>query len=647
MTIDQVGFRLYRRAASETTLPGDNRTVAHVEYVPTPACGFYPLVGLFGARSAAAQAWPATGGVHLDMQQASELDINQLTQTPDISAMLAASIRASFYAGLLMPTSGSWGYVCADFPTPVDVPGQVGAEPIYNRVVTAGWDAGAISAEAFYGDGRVKFRVQAGKRFVVGLQAGSDPTNAKSRFFGFIIDAERTLDLMRTGLDEGSIISGTSPGGTYIPFPDTEEFTVEILRGKVYFKRGTSYNVNYPLSGEFAVKTVWSLGAAIWESGTWVGGVEVYGYSGGDTSFAPLAGRGGKAPIKSGAITKLPALLGAGGVATRSAASLPRLLGRGGRPLAEGYGSMPAMTGYGTDEWSSSTAPRSRGFLPAMRGYGHSKVGTVGRSAGSLMALKVRGTKGKIADSTGALAPLAGEGLALALDQAWMYAHGVMNDVLRPYAEIAVVINSAGNISTALAIGLVKDAALDTTATLSDAFTLSSILAALMESEVTVGADVPLYERGNEVWVVNLAENHATSTFEDYPFNSYGVIGGRAFGAKQDGLFLLEGDDDAGAPIRASVSYGKQDFGTPAMKNMSRAYVGASSTGKLYLKVIAGGKEYLYAARAASPEMAQMRFDVGRGLQANYFTFELFNKNGGDFEIDSVSFFAAEFKRRI
>ena len=50
---------------------------------------------------------------------------------------------------------------------------------------------------------------------------------------------------------------------------------------------------------------------------------------------------------------------------------------------------------------------------------------------------------------------------------------------------------------------------------------------------------------------------------------------------------------------------------------------------------------------AASPEMAQMRFDVGRGLQANYFTFELFNKNGGDFEIDSVSFFAAEFKRRI
>lgn len=646
MTIDQVGFRLYRRATNELVLPGDNRTVPGVRYVPTPACGFYPLTGLFGARSAAAESWPTAGGIHLNMQQASSLDISRLVQVPPVSDIVAASIRVSYYAGLLMPTSGSWGYVCADFPVPSDVPGQVGTEPIYNTVHTAGWDAGAVSTAAFYGDGRVKFRVQAGKRFVVGLQEGTDPTNARSRFFGFIIDAERTLDLMRTGLDEGSITSGSSPGGTYVPFADSQEFSVEILRGKVYFTRG-SFSTNYPLTGGLAMKGVWSLGAAIWEAGTWVEGLEVYGYSGGDGSFAPLAGRGGKNPIKSGAISKFLALRGTGRVATRSAASLPRLMGRGGRPLAEGYGTMPAMTGYGTNEWSSSTAPRSRGFMPAMKGYGHSKVGTVGRSAGSFRALKVRGTKGKIADCFGTLAPLTGDGLALALDEAHMFAHGAVIAPLRPFSEFAVVINSTGNISTALAIGLVKDAALDTTATLSDAFTLSSILAALMESEVTVGADVPLYERGNEVWVVNLAENHATSTFEDYPFNSYGVIGGRAFGAKQDGLFLLEGDDDAGAPIRASVSYGKQDFGTPAMKNMSRAYVGASSTGKLYLKVIAGGKEYLYAARAASPEMAQMRFDVGRGLQANYFTFELFNKNGGDFEIDSVSFFAAEFKRRI
>ena len=80
---------------------------------------------------------------------------------------------------------------------------------------------------------------------------------------------------------------------------------------------------------------------------------------------------------------------------------------------------------------------------------------------------------------------------------------------------------------------------------------------------------------------------------------------------------------------------------------MARAYTGASSTGRLFLKITAEGAEHIYAARAASPELQQQRFDVGRGLKANYFTFELFNRDGDDFEIDSVTFVAAEFKRRI
>ena len=80
---------------------------------------------------------------------------------------------------------------------------------------------------------------------------------------------------------------------------------------------------------------------------------------------------------------------------------------------------------------------------------------------------------------------------------------------------------------------------------------------------------------------------------------------------------------------------------------MSRAYIGASAAGKLYLKIIAEGKESIYAARDASSELQQQRFDVGRGIKGNYFTFELFNKSGADFELDNVTFVAADFKRRI
>ena len=45
--------------------------------------------------------------------------------------------------------------------------------------------------------------------------------------------------------------------------------------------------------------------------------------------------------------------------------------------------------------------------------------------------------------------------------------------------------------------------------------------------------------------------------------------------------------------------------------------------------------------------MATQRVDTGLGLKANYFTFELFNNNGCDFNLDSVEFKSVTLKRRI
>lgn len=273
-------------------------------------------------------------------------------------------------------------------------------------------------------------------------------------------------------------------------------------------------------------------------------------------------------------------------------------------------------------------------------------TGTIGAAAMETPALKMRSTEGDIVFALLETPPLRVFGHDLPRDAAIFYSHGNGVPVMAPFVEVAVIMNSAGQMTTVLAVGLLKDATATSGATLSDSMTLSAVLGALMESQALIGADVPLYEQGAEVWVVNLA-NNATTTFEGYPFNSFATIGSRAFGVKADGVYLLEGDTDDGQPIKASVSYGKQDFGSSTMKHMSRAYVGASSTGKLYLRVTADGKTYTYAARDFSPHIAQQRFDVGRGIQANYFTFELINNNGGDFEVDGVSFFAAEFKRRI
>jgi len=141
---------------------------------------------------------------------------------------------------------------------------------------------------------------------------------------------------------------------------------------------------------------------------------------------------------------------------------------------------------------------------------------------------------------------------------------------------------------------------------------------------------------GNQVWVVS--ESGQTSRYENYSFNSFGKFNGQYYGAKQDGIYLLEGDTDQGSPVRSSINFGKQNFGTALKKRVSNCYIGISSTDKMYLKVTADGVEYIYEARGSSVEMETQRVDIGRGIRANFLVFELFNNDGCDFDFNSIEF---------
>lgn len=623
MPVDLIGHRLYRRTDTTVLSRGSDGAFGRVGYESQLRCGFYPTASL------------------------PMLDANLLSNVAPvgIDGSTAVALRNAYYNHDQVALYGEWTYLCAIFEVPVYVPPEIAADPIISTAATDGWDAGAVSAASFFQNGRVKFRVQPGKRFSVGMQEGPNATRTDAQHYGFYIQEDGYFDNARY-YDSGSIL-GAMTAGSYAPFTESTIFSIEKLRDTVTYKAGGVTLASNVYGAGFLLPTVFSLGAAIFSPGTWVEGLEVYGFSGGDTRLPALRGRAGVGAPKSGGITVLPALTGTGRVASRATSTLPALKARGGDyDLAEGYGALPALAGSGTAFASLGGPPRSRGRLAALKGSGHSLVGTVGRSDGELPAIIGRGGR-PISESYGHLAPLRCYAGDYPRDEARFWSIGGAAPTLRPYTEIAVVMGSRGGVASAWGLSLVVDGSMSTSAGMLDSATLSAVLAAVMNTEVLVSAEPPLYEQANEVWVVSLSETAATSTFEDYPFNSFGVIGGRAFGAKQDGVFLLEGDDDAGAAIRGSVSYGKQDFGTKTVKHMTRAYAGVSSKGTMFLKIVTEGKEYIYAARGSSPELQQQRFDVGRGLAGNYFTFELFNKNGGDFEIDSVSFFAAEFKRRI
>lgn len=161
-------------------------------------------------------------------------------------------------------------------------------------------------------------------------------------------------------------------------------------------------------------------------------------------------------------------------------------------------------------------------------------------------------------------------------------------------------------------------------------------------------------DAGDEVftcWCTN-AENLASSEYRDYAFNSLCTIGGRYYAANESGVFLLEGDTDDGAPIRASVLTGLMDFGSPAVKHVPAGYVSRTATGDMLLKVVTvtGGYKqanaYVAAGSSAQAYRAT-RVPFGKGLRARYWQLELSNVGGVDFAVDEIALSPAVSTRRI
>lgn len=219
-------------------------------------------------------------------------------------------------------------------------------------------------------------------------------------------------------------------------------------------------------------------------------------------------------------------------------------------------------------------------------------------------------------------------------------------DIWSARSAVFAVVSSTGQVTAAFLVSTEYNASIISEAQAQATFAASMNMVALLMSVAQANTLTPLDERRAEGWVVNV-ENAGSTRYEGYGFNSFAKIDGRYYGCREDGVYMLEGDDDAGVPISAMVSFGKQDFGGSVLKRVSNAYIGASSTGKLYLRTIVEGAEYTYVARDSNEHMQTQRIDLGKGLRANWFEFELYNAGGDDFELASVEFVAVPTNRRI
>lgn len=154
-------------------------------------------------------------------------------------------------------------------------------------------------------------------------------------------------------------------------------------------------------------------------------------------------------------------------------------------------------------------------------------------------------------------------------------------------------------------------------------------------------------------WVMNTEGAMPISEYDNYQFNSLAYSPDEMLGCNDQGLYVLDGDDDVGTNIDAEITSLMLDFDTTKLKRMSTAYVGYTSDGQLLLKV-RSVDQGVYAERwyegrntTAQTSPGENRMKIGKGLRSRYWTFELVNIDGSDFELDKVELYPVILDRRI
>ena len=220
----------------------------------------------------------------------------------------------------------------------------------------------------------------------------------------------------------------------------------------------------------------------------------------------------------------------------------------------------------------------------------------------------------------------------------------VMTAVYRATAASSDSLSLSGTLSQTLMLNISETDSL----TLSDEEVLQAIYTGTLTD--AVGFNIALFDPNNgfTAWSMN-TRTGALTEYTNYAFNSFAFVrnGGtlRYLGATSDGLYQLDGDDDAGSDIVAKLAGGMLQFSGSRLTAIKAIYLGLRAEGEFYLKLNTGsGQSYTY--RVSAQSMKTTRVNVGKGLRTRYFSYEL-DSTGQDFDLDTIEFVPVTEVRRV
>ena len=182
------------------------------------------------------------------------------------------------------------------------------------------------------------------------------------------------------------------------------------------------------------------------------------------------------------------------------------------------------------------------------------------------------------------------------------------------------------------------------TLSLTDAQALTMAFRPVLTDEVQISAAYVSPNNTITTWAVN-TRTGAVTEYTNYEFNSFAQMGRTFLAASEDGLYALDGDDDAGDDIIADIKSGLFQMGGSRFTSFKAAYLGMRGEGEFFLKLVEGdGVSRTY--RAVGQTMETTKVWLGKGLRSRYYSFELVS-TGQDFDLDSIEFIPVVSQRRV
>lgn len=292
--------------------------------------------------------------------------------------------------------------------------------------------------------------------------------------------------------------------------------------------------------------------------------------------------------------------------------------------------------------------------LPYMTIWGHGYDIDIGASASSFKPIVGIGADYAYGIGYSDLPLLVGGGLGgfIADNAMTLLSIGVLGSDYAPQRDIVLILNSAGVITSAITLDRIAALSLLSTLHQSDQLSMIGAYGYVLTSDAKVASTgvfsvdgrPDLYDNG-VVWVVNRATKSSTQ-YEQYGFNSFFERDGSYYGVANDGIYLLEGDDDAGAPINALLDAGKSNLGYNHEKRVVQVFLGVGSSKEMYLKVSVDGQDYVYSMDSYGPDVADRPVQIGYGVRGHFWGLTLMNVDGADFNLANINFEPIPLARR-